>query len=172
MVMLSTILGATQVMAAEKTADVYLLTNNANEHGIGQKIGTITFKDTKKGLEIKPDLHGLPPGQHGFHIHQNPACEGGEKDNHWEAGLAAGPHLDPEHTNMHLGPYKHGHLGDLPFLMVQKNGKVVEKLLAPHLSVAKIEGHSLIIHEHGDNYSDLPQPLGGGGPRIACGVVK
>jgi Cu-Zn family superoxide dismutase len=29
-----------------------------------------------------------------------------------------------------------------------------------------------MIHEGGDNYSDKPKPLGGGGARIACGVVK
>jgi Cu-Zn family superoxide dismutase len=29
-----------------------------------------------------------------------------------------------------------------------------------------------MIHESGDNYSDTPKKLGGGGGRIACGVVK
>jgi hypothetical protein len=29
-----------------------------------------------------------------------------------------------------------------------------------------------MIHAGGDTYSDAPEPLGGGGPRIACGVVK
>jgi Cu-Zn family superoxide dismutase len=29
-----------------------------------------------------------------------------------------------------------------------------------------------MIHAGGDNYSDTPKPLGGGGERIACGVVK
>ena len=28
-----------------------------------------------------------------------------------------------------------------------------------------------MIHAGGDNYSDEPQPLGGGGGRIACGVI-
>jgi Cu-Zn family superoxide dismutase len=28
-----------------------------------------------------------------------------------------------------------------------------------------------MIHEGGDNYSDEPAPLGGGGARIACGVI-
>jgi Cu-Zn family superoxide dismutase len=28
-----------------------------------------------------------------------------------------------------------------------------------------------VIHGGGDNYSDSPQPLGGGGARVACGVV-
>ncbi|MRR17699.1 MAG: superoxide dismutase [Cu-Zn] SodC1, partial [Deltaproteobacteria bacterium] len=31
---------------------------------------------------------------------------------------------------------------------------------------------SLMIHVGGDNYSDVPEKLGGGGGRLACGVVK
>jgi superoxide dismutase, Cu-Zn family len=30
----------------------------------------------------------------------------------------------------------------------------------------------VVIHEGGDNFSDQPKPLGGGGGRIACGVIK
>ena len=29
-----------------------------------------------------------------------------------------------------------------------------------------------MIHAGGDNYADTPKPSGGGGERIACGVVK
>lgn len=29
-----------------------------------------------------------------------------------------------------------------------------------------------MIHAGGDNYSDKPEKLGGGGSRIACGVIK
>ena len=32
-------------------------------------------------------------------------------------------------------------------------------------------GRSIMIHEGGDSYSDKPAPLGGGGARIACGVI-
>jgi Cu-Zn family superoxide dismutase len=39
------------------------------------------------------------------------------------------------------------------------------------LGVDDLRGHALMIHEGGDNYSDQPKPLGGGGARIACGVV-
>jgi Cu-Zn family superoxide dismutase len=31
---------------------------------------------------------------------------------------------------------------------------------------------SLMIHAGGDNYADQPAPLGGGGTRVACGVIK
>lgn len=29
-----------------------------------------------------------------------------------------------------------------------------------------------MVHAGGDNHSDHPQPLGGGGARFACGVIK
>jgi Cu-Zn family superoxide dismutase len=39
------------------------------------------------------------------------------------------------------------------------------------LKLEDIAGRSIVIHEGGDNYSDSPQPLGGGGARVACGVI-
>jgi Cu-Zn family superoxide dismutase len=35
-----------------------------------------------------------------------------------------------------------------------------------------VRGHALVIHAGGDNFSDQPAPLGGGGARIACGAIK
>ncbi|EDQ9399748.1 superoxide dismutase family protein, partial [Salmonella enterica] len=47
------------------------------------------------------------------------------------------------------------------------------ELLAPRLkSLSELKGHSLMIHAGGDNYSDNPAKLGGGGARFACGVVE
>jgi hypothetical protein len=52
------------------------------EDGIGKQIGTVELKDTPYGLLPIPDLGGLEPGIHGFHVHQNPDCapvkEGGK----------------------------------------------------------------------------------------------
>lgn len=130
----------------------------------GKSIGIIEATDTKYGLLIKPQLHDLPPGLHGFHLHQKPSCA----DN----GKAAGGHFDPKNTGKHLGPYDdQGHLGDLPALYVNKDGKADLPVLAPRLTTKDLMGHSLMIHAGGDNYSDNPKKLGGGGERIACGVV-
>ena len=138
---------------------------------MGKQIGTITFQDSKKGLLIKPNLKGLSAGKHGFHIHEKPSCEGGMKDGKWQAGMAAGDHLDPDHTKHHLGPQGQGHLGDLPALEVNKSGRADKLLVAPRLTLKDIQNRSIMIHEGGDNYSDQP-PMGGGGARIACGVIK
>lgn len=132
--------------------------------GQGKSVGSVTLTDTQYGMLITPNLHGLIPGIHGFHVHQNPDCSNN--------GAAAGGHFDPENTGKHLGPYNvGGHLGDLPALTVDKEGSVTLPVLAPRLKVATIVGHSLMVHEGGDNYSDNP-PVGGGGARMYCGVVK
>jgi Cu-Zn family superoxide dismutase len=45
-------------------------------------------------------------------------------------------------------------------------------VLAPRLNLDDMSGRSLMIHAGGDNYSDDPELLGGGGGRMACGVVE
>lgn len=148
------------VVADEVTVTMHLTASAAND----KVMGTIVAKDTKYGLLLTPNLNFLSPGIHGFHIHQTPSCE--------HAGMGASGHFDPKNTEKHLGPYNDdGHLGDLPALSANKDGKVTLAVLAPRLKVADLKGHALIIHADGDNYSDKPA-VGGGGARVACGIVK
>jgi superoxide dismutase, Cu-Zn family len=60
----------------------------------------------------------------------------------------------------------------MPVLTVDAGGKATKPVTAPHLTVADVKGRSIMVHGGGDNYSDQPAPLGGGGARIACGVAK
>ena len=147
--------------------------NLISADGAGAPIGTIELEDSPEGLLLKPNLKGLPPGAHGFHLHEKPSCAPGEQDGKMAAGIGAGGHFDPANTHQHLGPdIPGGHQGDLPTLKVISDGSATGELLAPHLKVADMTGHALMIHAGGDNYSDQPKPLGGGGARIACGVVE
>lgn len=132
-----------------------------NADGSIKPIGTITVDDTKYGLLLTPNLTDLPPGLHGFHVHEHASCA--------HEGKEAGSHLDPKKTGKHLGPYNNGHLGDLPALYVDNNGTATLPVLAPRLKQSVVKNHSLMIHAGGDNYSDNPT-LGGGGARIACGT--
>lgn len=125
-------------------------------------LGTVVFTDNTYGVLITPNLSNLPAGLHGFHLHQHPNCG--------EHGNAAGAHFDPQQTNTHQGPYGTGHLGDLPVLYVNADGKANTPILAPRLKLSNLQGLTLMIHAGGDNYSDNP-PLGGGGAREACGVI-
>jgi Cu-Zn family superoxide dismutase len=152
--------------------DVVVKVNLVNEQGVGKEIGTITASDSKFGLILTPQLSDLPPGLHGFHVHDKPDCAHAMKEGKPVAALAAGGHYDPANTGKHEGPYGSGHLGDLPALYVAADGKATLPVLAPRLKVADIKGRSLMIHAGGDNYADTPAPLGGGGARVACGVVK
>lgn len=154
--------------AADKTAEVHTVTAD----GIGEKIGTVTFVDSADGLVITPDLSQLSPGAHGFHIHQKPSCATATKDGKQVPAGAAGGHYDPAGKGKHAGPHGMGHRGDLPVLMVNDDGKATDKMLAPRLKLADVEGRAIMIHEGGDNYSDSPKPLGGGAGRIACGVIN
>ncbi|NNF49530.1 MAG: superoxide dismutase family protein [Woeseiaceae bacterium] len=141
--------------------------------GVGESVGAVIATDSDNGLMLTPNLAGLPAGEHGFHIHQNPSCDPAEKNGAMVAGLSAGGHYDPEGTGTHKGPtVEGGHLGDLPRLVVADDGTATTPVTAPRLTVADIVGRALMVHAHGDNYSDDPKPLGGGGARIACGVIE
>jgi len=155
------------------SADTATVTmNSIHARGTGLSLGTVELKDSPKGLVITPKLTTLKAGEHGFHVHQNPNCGPAEKDGKMGAGLAAGGHFDPKDTKKHTGPNGHGHMGDLPVLKVDAGGKASQSMTVAGLKVADIKGRSLMIHEHGDNYSDQPKALGGGGGRVACGLIK
>lgn len=159
------LLAAALIARAEQ---VIVTINEISASGVGAPIGTVTLSDGPSGLVIQPDLKQLAPGEHGFHVHANPDC--GAAGN--AAGMAAGGHYDPAKSEKHLGPKGEGHLGDLPALAVAPDGTAKQSMTAGRLKVADVKGHALMIHAGSDNYSDQPKPLGGGGARVACGVIK
>ena len=141
-------------------------------NGLGESIGSITAQDTDQGLVIYPDLSSLTPGEHGFHLHSLGSCEAGQTaEGTAVAGIAAGGHWDPDKSGQHLGPFGNGHRGDLSKLIVDDNGNTNTSVVAPRLSTTDLRGKALIVHAGGDTYRDDP-PLGGGGLRVACGVVQ
>ncbi|MEA5466131.1 superoxide dismutase [Cu-Zn] SodC [Leptothoe sp. PORK10 BA2] len=164
----------TVIALAPAYANDHMVTVNVNltdSHGIGPAVGTVTLADTRYGVVLTPNLTNLTPGMLGFHVHTNPACGPGFKQGDPVAGLAAGGHFDPFETGVHEGPYRAGHLGDLPPLFVAGDGTATTPVLAPRLDVSFLKNRSLMVHLNGDNFSDQPAPLGGGGPRLACGVI-
>jgi Cu-Zn family superoxide dismutase len=146
--------------------------NLVTAEGIGKEIGTVTLSDGPYGLILTPRMTGLAPGIHGFHIHEKPDCGTAKDGDKVVPGLAAGGHFDPKGTGKHEGPYGSGHVGDLAALYVDKEGNATLPVLSPRLKVNDVRGRSLMIHAGGDNYSDQPEKLGGGGVRIACGTIK
>ena len=154
-------------------ADLVVPMSLVNDQGTATPIGKVLISESAYGLVFTPNLEGLPPGLHGFHIHVNPSCAPKEQDGKMVPALAAGGHFDPQHTNKHDLPWGNGHLGDLPPLYVNANGRADQPVLAPRIKdINLVRGHSLMIHAGGDNHMDTPLPLGGGGARMACGVIE
>ena len=143
--------------------------NRVTDTGTGEKLGTIVIHEKQKGLSFEVELSGIPPGEHGFHLHEKGDCGSGMKDGKQRAGLAAGGHYDPAETKSHKGPTGNGHKGDLPFLTATDHG-VNAVVTAPNLTLDDVRGRALVVHAGGDNYTDYPEN-GGGMARIACGVA-
>lgn len=152
--------------------DLTVQMNLVDENGVVASIGSIALTENKFGVVFTPNLSGLPTGLHGFHVHENPSCDAKEKDGKKTPALAAGGHYDPLKSGKHGTPWGDGHLGDLPPMYVNAEGKSMQAVLAPRLKLSDLAGRSLMIHAGGDNHADHPAMLGGGGMRLACGVLK
>lgn len=167
------LLGATLIgTAAAQEAQVTM--NKITAQGVGEPAGTVAITPGDAGLSFALDLRGLPAGERGFHLHETGDCGPGPNDEgQVVAGGAAGGHWDPEDTGEHLGPAGEGHQGDLPAITVTADGTATGTVTAPRIKdLEELRGKALMVHAGGDNYSDAPEPLGGGGGRIACGVIE
>ena len=158
--------------AGSAMADTTVQMSMVDAKGVSASVGQVSITESKYGMVFSPSLKGLPPGLHGFHLHQNPSCEPKEMEGKMVPALAAGGHYDPLDTKRHDTPWGDGHLGDLPALFVDAEGNASQPVLAPRLKTADLAGRSLMVHVGGDNHADHPAPLGGGGARMVCGVIK
>jgi len=129
--------------------------------------GTVTFEEIYEGtVRVTVDLHGVPPGVHGFHIHENGDCSADD-------GTSAGGHFNPIGTP-HAGPGDPvRHAGDLGNVTAAPDGTVqtTETFSSFTLSpgATSAAGRGLILHAGRDDLTT--QPTGGAGGRIACGVI-
>jgi len=129
--------------------------------------GTVKFEDTPKGLKVTAEFTGLPPGDHGFHIHENGLCD--------DAGKAAGSHYNPVKTP-HGDVVKDGihkaHAGDMGNITAGADGKASLEVVIPKVKLGggdyTVGGRAVILHEKKD---DFGQPVGNAGGRIGCGVI-
>jgi superoxide dismutase, Cu-Zn family len=155
-------------LAAAQTKSAHADLVNAQ----GTKIGTAKFSSTSNGVKVSVKVSQLSPGEHGIHIHNVGKCEG-------PAFTSAGGHFNP--TNAHHGINNpldpHPHLGDLPNLVVDGNGKGSLTFIANGATLADGAnslfhdgGTSLVIHAKADDLKS--DPSGNSGDRIACGVIE
>lgn len=158
--------------AGNAIADTTVKMHMVDATGVKSSVGEVVITESKYGMVFSPSLKGLPPGLHGFHLHQNPSCDAKEKEGKMVPALAAGGHYDPSDSKRHDTPWGEGHLGDLPALFVDAEGNANQPVLAPRLKKTDLAARSLMVHMGGDNHADHPAPLGGGGARMACGIIQ
>jgi len=154
-----------------QASEVRVALDEVTASGIGRPLGEVRIEETRYGLVFTPELKSLAAGLHGFHVHANGSCAPAEKDGVMVAALAAGGHLDPAGAERHGTPWGEGHLGDLPALYVAADGTATHPVLASRPKLTDVRGKALMVHAGGDNHADHPQPLGGGGARVACGLI-
>lgn len=163
---------AGKAFAASSEVEMFMV----NGEGTAEEIGYITIEETGYGLLFTPNVGGLPPGTHGFHIHTKGSCAPSIDPNTGAKVPAgdAGGHFDPAGTGKHSSPWDDsGHLGDLPVLYVDSQGNSVAPVLAPRLkTLEQVRDRALMIHTGGDSHSDHPVPLGGAGGRLGCGIIR
>ena len=138
----------------------------------GTQIGTVEVYQQTTGVLLRINATGLPPGQHGVHVHTTGRCDPPSFESaggHWNPTNKKHGHRDPQ------GP----HMGDLGNLGVGADGRLISGLLIPGAALwansgrgpalRDGDGAALVIHAQPDD--QVTDPSGNSGARIACAVI-
>jgi Cu-Zn family superoxide dismutase len=130
--------------------------------------GTVTFTpaDNNSRMNIHIALHGLTPGKHGLHIHQNGDCSAPD-------AKSAGDHYNPYQASHGAPQNPPHHLGDLGNVEADANGRVDTTVTVAELAFsgpASVLEKAIIVHAQADDFQS--QPAGNSGDRVACGVIR
>jgi Cu-Zn family superoxide dismutase len=135
----------------------------------GAEVGRVILRERGERIQVHVRATGLPPGEHGLHLHAVGKCEA-------PGFQSAGGHLNPTNRRHgHLNP-QGPHLGDLGNLFISDNGrgeKTVDLVGAEVRSGIRAFvgplGIALVIHAARDD--ETTDPSGNSGSRIACAVL-
>lgn len=144
--------------------------------------GTLNLRQKPKGyVTVDAVLQGDPkiltPGLHGFHIHEIGTCE----QNTSTPFSSAKGHFDPGPFGSSVPveanhPY---HLGDLPNILVDENGRGILRTITSRFSLSSSpvtlfdrDGSAVILHKLPDEYKAGGTATEAGGGRLACGVIE
>ena len=156
------VLISSNAWAAEATALIKGTEEGSNVSGV------VMLVEKGEGLEITVNVGNVPPGKHGFHIHENGSCA--------EKGNAAGGHYNPDHVMHGLvmnDGFTASHAGDFGNIEIADDGTGSLKIFIPGLTLTgeryNVAGKAIILHEKED---DFGQPTGNAGARIGCGIIE
>lgn len=143
-------------------------------NGEKKVVGKASLLQAPGGLIIHVEIAagGLPPGPHGVHIHARGTCDDPP------GFTASGAHLNPDNKKHGLMNPEGPDAGDLPNLFAHADGSAQAEFYTTLASLSgsarpallDADGAAIVIHANRDDH--FSQPIGGAGPRIACGVVK
>jgi Cu-Zn family superoxide dismutase len=142
----------------------------------GSSVGTVEVRQVAHGTLFVIDLRNLPPGAHGFHLHERGVCEA-------PGFQSAGGHYNPGNRAHGADNANGPHAGDLPNIRVTQQGTAAAEMHSslvsldanpsraggsgPH-TLLDADGTAIMIHQQADDYRDMDSA----GSRIACGVLK
>lgn len=132
-----------------------------------QVSGTVNFTQRGGSVLVEAKVSGLPPGAHGFHVHEKGNCTAPDAS-------SAGAHFNPAGTS-HGGPGGSSrHAGDLGNLEADASGVANYRAELTGISLGtgddSIIGRAVIVHEKADDLTT--QPTGNSGARLACGLIS
>jgi Cu-Zn family superoxide dismutase len=131
--------------------------------------GEANFTIVNNAAQLAITVSNAPPGEHGFHIHLNPACgnNGMDAGPHWDGGAASGD------------PATHGlpgsgmtHAGDVGNVTVGADGNGTKTMTSSVWTIGDggstdVVGHSVIFHTAMDTGA-MPSA----GARMGCGIIE
>ena len=139
----------------------------------GGNAGTATLTEAPKGVLVRIEAKGLTPGWHAVHFHEVGDCS---KADFTSAGGHV--HMQPTHVHGLLNPAG-DEAGDLPNLFVGANGEGSAEFFSATVSLNGAagraalldkDGSAVVVHANPDDH--MSQPIGGAGPRVACGAIR
>src|SRR5207244_10719985 len=133
----------------------------------GNKVsGTVTFTEVADGVQVRAEISGLTPGNHGFHVHEFGDCSAADVS-------SAGAHFNPT-SKPHAGPESaERHVGDMGNVQADASGNAKLEYVDHQISLTNDErsaiGRSVVVHAKADDLKS--QPAGDSGARVGCGVI-